>query len=507
MEETKKEYGGCLSILLPLWIIGQVLSMIINFTLFGFYTDNPIIPILLIGINVVALIGIILLLQFKKSGFFIFISAYLFSVIWGFACPDIIDKSTTIKTIIGMCLFLILMGIKNKNTKKNGYQTLELFSNQEKDRYFEVPIESEDYKEEETTNDVSTLSEVESLNDSDVKIIPQNVEVPKEQTDQFVSSIIGLEQDSIENQEMSKQQVADVKKNSNKYIYISAVVSLFVIVAGVVFFTMHDWRSDEEIFKDGKKNIEEQKYEKGLEELEKIQDHYIPAKALLGDLYTLNDSVKRDMERGLKLLWEAYEANDTNACSSLSDIYIEKGDWEKSEEIFKKGIDMGLWKGYRGLAYLYYADEFGGTPNPHKNYKKAEYYALKIANKDSWCCAMLGDVYYNGGDGVTEDNSKAFYWWDKGGKLGGYKSYQCFTNLGWLYHNGYGVKQNYKKAYESYKKAISLEKEDCISYYQLSIMFRNGQYVKANRDSLKFYLERAAEYGDENAAVELENEF
>lgn len=506
MEETKKEYGGCLSILLPLWIIGQVLSMIINFTLFGFYTDNPSIPILLIGINIVALIGIILLLQFKKIGFYIFIFAYLFSVILGFTCPDVIDKSTTIKTIIGMCLFLILMGIKNKNTKKNGYQTLELFSNQEEANNFDFPIGSEDYKKGKTIDD-GTFPETESSYDLDVGIISQDEDVSKEQTDHNVNFAIGAEKESIESQVISKQPVTDVKKHSNKNIIISAIALLFVIVVGLMFITMHEWRSDDEIFINGKKYIEEQKYEKGLKELEKIQDHYIPAKALLGELYTLNDSIKRDMERGLKLLWEAYESNDTNACSSLSDIYIEKGDWEKSEEIFKKGIDLGLWKGYRGLAYLYYADEFGGGPNSHKNYKMAEYYALKIANKDSWCCAMLGDVYYNGGDGVTEDNSKAFYWWDKGGKLGGYKSYQCFTNLGWLYQNGYGVKQNYKKAYESYKKAISLEKEDCISYYQLSIMFRNGQYVKANRDSLKFYLERAAEYGDENAAVELENEF
>ncbi len=507
MEETKKEYGGCLSILLPLWIIGQVLSMIINLTLFGFYTDNPIIPILLIGINVVALIGIILLLQFKKSGFFIFIFAYLFSVIWGFACPDIIDKSTTIKTIIGMCLFLILMGIKNKNTKKNGYQTLELFSNQEKDSNFEVPKESEDYKKEETNNDEETLLEVESSNDSDRVIIPQDVGVSKDQTDHIVGSIIGLEQDSVENQGMSKQQVADVKKHSNKNIYISVVVSLFVIVAGAVFVTMHDWRSDEEIFKDGKKYIEEQKYEKGLEELEKIQDHYIPAKALLGDLYTSNDSVKRDFQRGEKLLLEAYEVNDTNACISLLDIYIDKGNWEKAEMVCKRCIDNGVWKGYRGLAFLYGAGKISGEPNKYKDYKKAEFYASKIANKDSWCCGILGVIYSEGGDGIEQNYSKAFYWWNKGTKIGGEKSSQCYSNLGYLYHNGYGIKQNYKKAFEAYKKAIILDKEDNYPYYQLSVMFRNGQYVKANRDSLKFYLQNAAERGDEDAAVELENEF
>lgn len=301
-------------------------------------------------------------------------------------------------------------------------------------------------------------------------------------------------------------KVEKEKKTVKKYL-LSILVSLIIILIGIYPFYIKDWRSDEKRFNDAKMLIESQQYKKGIEELEKIQKHYIPAKALLGKLYTLNDSVKRDMKRGEALLWEALESNDTNACLSLSDIYIEKGDWEKSEEIFNKAISIGVQTGYRGLAYLYCIDEYGGVRNEHKNLKKAEFYALKIANNDSWSCNILGIIYYDGGDSVEQDYSKAFFWWNKGAKIGGERSSQCYSNLGNLYYDGLGIKQNYKKAYESYKKAISQDKENGYPYYLIATMFKYGQYVKANRDSAKYYLQKAAELGDETAAVELENDF
>ncbi len=44
--KEKKGYGGCLSILLPLWIIGQIFSLISNIGFAAFFTDLPLIPIL-----------------------------------------------------------------------------------------------------------------------------------------------------------------------------------------------------------------------------------------------------------------------------------------------------------------------------------------------------------------------------------------------------------------------------------------------------------------------------
>lgn len=507
MEETKKEYGGCLSILLPLWIIGQVFSMIINFTLFGFYTDNPSIPILLIGINIVALIGIILLLQFKRGGFFIFIFAYIFSIILGFACPDAIDKNETIKTIIGMCLFLILMGIKNKETKKNGYQTLEIFSKQCESNHDALIIDKKECIKDDTTNIDKRNPQTDSIIKSNCEDFGQEsyTKAPKNENISNIHNSFETRNNVIHF--VTNQTIVEKKKQAYRKTLKYTIFVTIAILIGIVFIFMHDWRSDEEIYQEGKKHIEKKQYEKGINELEKIQDNYIPAKALLGELYTLNDSVKRNFQRGEKLLWEAYEANDSDACKNLTQICIDKGDWEKAKIVTEKAIGLGLWKGNRALAWLYYVDEIGGAKNSHKDYRKVEFYSLKIANKDSWCCSFLGDIFSEGGFGVEQDYSKAFYWWNKGGELGGPMSSNCISNLGWLYHNGFGVKQNYKKAYESYNKAIKIDNNNSYPYYQLSIMFRNGQYVIPNKDSVKYYLQKAAELGDENATVELENDF
>ena len=152
MEKERKEYGGCLNILLPVWIIGQIFSLVYNLTLFGIFINEPIIPILLIGINLIALVGIIMLLQFKKVGFYLFISAYIFSLIFIFVCPETSVRSTTVKLFLGMCIFLILMSIKNRNTKKNGYQTLGIFSCNNKDGNLDGgPNGNEDYVKDDST--------------------------------------------------------------------------------------------------------------------------------------------------------------------------------------------------------------------------------------------------------------------------------------------------------------------------------------------------------------------
>ncbi len=82
------------------------------------------IKVLLIGSNIIALIGIILLLQFKKVGFYVFILTYFLTALLGFVYPDYVDSSIIFKSFFGLGLFLLLLCFKNKETKMNGYQTL-----------------------------------------------------------------------------------------------------------------------------------------------------------------------------------------------------------------------------------------------------------------------------------------------------------------------------------------------------------------------------------------------
>ena len=159
----KKEYGGCLSILLPLWIIGQILTIIYNLAFAGFYTDFPMMPIILIGINIIALAGIILLLQFKKIGFYIFILTFIITFFVGVLFPDYVRNHTIFRSIFGLGLFLLLMSFKSKETKLNGYQTLGIF-NFHKNKEGDASPQIQDDKSDEIKNESVEKEVVEMVN-------------------------------------------------------------------------------------------------------------------------------------------------------------------------------------------------------------------------------------------------------------------------------------------------------------------------------------------------------
>ncbi len=283
-------------------------------------------------------------------------------------------------------------------------------------------------------------------------------------------------------------------------------MSLFIIASIIIAFVLlfKDNRSVQEIYNDAKALIDKKEYLEGVEDLNKIKDDYIPAKALLGKLYYFNDTVGIDKNLGEKLLWDAYEKNDSNAGVTLFDIYLEKGNWDTLHILSTRLAEIGYSRAYRGLAWLYFIDDIGGKKNSKIDYKKVEYYALKIANNDSYSSFYLGQIYSNGGHGVEKDYAKAFYWWNNGARLG---DSDCYDNLGWSYINGNGVNQNFKKAYESFKNAINIDSTDAYAHYYVALMFKDGLHVKANRDSLKYYLQKAKDFGNEDALIMFENEF
>lgn len=493
--KEKKEYGGCLSVLLPLWIIGQILNIIYNLAFAGFYTDFPTIPIILIGTNIIALVGIILLLQFKKIGFYIFILTFVITFFVGVFFPDYVRDHTIFRSIFGLGLFLLLMSFKNKETKLNGYQTLGIFKSQvntEACASHERPT-----KENEVANTNNEIIASDNNNEEKVTISENdNLEVIPEKIKE-------------DNQDLGVNNnrtdlISESPRKTKKFVYIITSLLLIIIIIVALVLITKDNRSDQEIYNDAKALIDKKDYVKGIEELNKIKEDYVPAKALLGELYYSNDTVGINKELGEKLLWEASENNDSNACMTLFDIYQEKGDWDILYKLSTRLTEIGCPTGYRGLAWLYFITDIGGKKNSKKDYKKVEYYALKNAKTDTYCSFFLGQIYSEGGHGVEKDDNKAFYWWKNGAKLG---DADCLGNLGWSYFYGKGVKENHKKAYESFKKAIKIDSTFAYAHYQLALMFKDGYYVKANRDSLKYYLQKAKDYGNEDALIMYENEF
>ena len=493
--KEKKEYGGCLSVLLPLWIIGQILTIIYNLAFAGFYIDFPLIPIILIGTNIIALVGIILLLQFKKIGFYIFILTFVITFLVGVFFPDYVKDNTIFRSIFGLGLFLLLMSFKNKETKLNGYQTLGLFKSH-------INTEESVSQEKVTSDNEGTNTDNDII---DTGLINDVAPISEDNKQEILSEDHNKEakQDSIADDNRTNP-IFETPRKTKKFVYI--IISLLFIASIIITSVLitKDNRSNHDIYNDAKALIDKKEYVEGVEELNKIKDDYIPAKALLGKLYYFNDTVGIDKELGEKLLWESFEKNDTNACNTLIDIYYEKGDWDTQHKIVSKLDELGVSRGSRGLAWLYWIDEVGGKINDKRDYKKVEFYASKVANHDAIASFLLGQVYSDGGHGVEKDNNKAFYWWKNGAKLG---NASCYDNLGWSYFYGNGVKQNFKKAYESFKNVIKNDSTDAYANYYMALMFKYGYYVKANRDSLKYYLKKAKDYGNEDALIMYENEF
>ena len=120
-----------------------------------------------------------------------------------------------------------------------------------------------------------------------------------------------------------------------------------------------------------------------------------------------------------------------------------------------------------------------------------------VSEQDAEVQFNLG-LMYSEGQGVKQDYFKAFEWWQKAADQG-YASAQF--NLGVMYANGQGVKQDYFKAFEWYQKAA--EQGYAKAQHNLGYMYDNGQGVKQDYFKAVEWYQKAAELGDALAQYNL----
>lgn len=106
----------------------------------------------------------------------------------------------------------------------------------------------------------------------------------------------------------------------------------------------------------------------------------------------------------------------------------------------------------------------------------------------------VGNEYYNG-QGVKQDFPKSFEYFKKAAHQG-HKEAQY--NLGFMYYNGQGVNQNFPKSFEYFKKAAVQEHKE--AQFRIGFMYYNGQGV-IEQDSSKAlkYFRKAADQGHRQA--------
>lgn len=172
--------------------------------------------------------------------------------------------------------------------------------------------------------------------------------------------------------------------------------------------------------------------------------------------------------------------------------------------------------------------------NKAYNPKLAFSICAKVALQgDAEAMSVLG-TFYNDGIGTNIDKAVAFNWFTQAANKG---SVKAWYNLGLMYKNGSGTDQDYEKAYSCFSKGTALNRPMCFyeqgymlykglgctqSYkkafplfqkaaaqnidggmYFLGLCYRNGYGVKANTDSAKYWLSKAANKKYNRAIQEL----
>ena len=110
----------------------------------------------------------------------------------------------------------------------------------------------------------------------------------------------------------------------------------------------------------------------------------------------------------------------------------------------------------------------------------------------------LGVMYQNG-RGVKQDYEKAVYWYTQSAEQG---NAHAQYHLGVMYQNGRGVKQDYEKAVYWYTQ--SAEQGNAYAQYHLGVMYQNGRGIKQDYKKAIYWYEKASEQGNTDAKENLE---
>ena len=115
---------------------------------------------------------------------------------------------------------------------------------------------------------------------------------------------------------------------------------------------------------------------------------------------------------------------------------------------------------------------------------------IRLANQgNAQAQSNLGVMYYEG-KGVRQDYQKAVEWYTKAANQG---DADAQHNLGLRYYNGEGVRQDYQKAFEWYTKAA--DQGDASAQNSLGVMYYEGEGVRQDYRKAKERYGKACDNG------------
>ena len=97
---------------------------------------------------------------------------------------------------------------------------------------------------------------------------------------------------------------------------------------------------------------------------------------------------------------------------------------------------------------------------------------------------------YRTGDGISQDDAKAFQWTQEAANRGHeFSQYR----LGKMYSNGTGVRQNFAKAIEWYEKAANQGNAEI--QFNLGTFYQNGKGIPQDYDKAVEWYQKSADKG------------
>ena len=187
---------------------------------------------------------------------------------------------------------------------------------------------------------------------------------------------------------------------------------------------------------------------------------HVFARRYLGYCYCLGLGVTKNEAKAEELFRKGNDEERANAYCLVGQGYsfgfdITK-DYQKAMLWYSKAADLGSADAYYQIASFYHWGN-GVT----KDAIKAEKLYLKAVDYDSNSPATfsLGMLYQDGEEGVSQDYTKAMYWYRKNADGG---SYVGQYKVGEMYENGEGVAKNITEAKKWYKIAADQGYKDAI---------------------------------------------
>lgn len=216
--------------------------------------------------------------------------------------------------------------------------------------------------------------------------------------------------------------------------------------------------------------------------------------ARMGLLYELGLGVEKSYDKAAEYYRRAIREGDALGYAHMGYLYeTGKGvprDRERAAEHYRRGMEKGNYLAMTRLGLLYQM----GRGVTRDEYKAVELYRQAVDHGQPLAMTRLGQMYNLGQGGVPLDHAKALALI---GESMRYNLPAAYAFMGFMYENGWEVKQDYAEARRLYEKAA--DQDAPFAELRLGLMYRDGLGVNRDRQKAMYWLERAASKGEDRA--------